>query len=125
MRDFPLSFHAQAKPAALATHCARDQGQFWNMHHAVFENQRRLAPDLYETLAGTLGLDVAEFASCLQEPEKSAVIDESVVKVEENHHCSDASCRAAIFLRICTDAIRCPARNLLPARILHQRLAHE
>jgi protein-disulfide isomerase len=66
-RDFPLPMHAQAKPAALAAHCAARQDAFWPMHDALFENQQRLGPELFPELARRLGLDGDGFLACLSE----------------------------------------------------------
>jgi protein-disulfide isomerase len=63
-RDFPLSFHPQAQPAAEASECADDQGKFWEYHEALFANQATLGRDLYIQLAGQFGMDVEEFTSC-------------------------------------------------------------
>jgi protein-disulfide isomerase len=38
-RDFPLNFHPNAKPAAIAARCAGNQGKYWEMHDVLFENQ--------------------------------------------------------------------------------------
>ena len=35
-RDFPLSFHPAAIPAAQASQCAKDHGKFWLMHDKMF-----------------------------------------------------------------------------------------
>src|SRR3989344_1557006 len=40
-RDFPLSFHPGAIPAAQATQCAKDQGKFWEMHDKIFSEQEK------------------------------------------------------------------------------------
>lgn len=65
-RDFPLSFHPSAVPAAEAAECAKEQGGFWNYHDALFENQASLAQLDYVELAGKLGLDKEEFRSCYE-----------------------------------------------------------
>ncbi len=47
-RDFPLSFHEGAYPAALAAECVRDQlgdEGYFAMHDKLFENQDRLNGD--------------------------------------------------------------------------------
>jgi len=47
-RDFPLSFHEGAYPAALAAECVRDQlgdEGYFEMHDKLFENQDRLSGD--------------------------------------------------------------------------------
>jgi protein-disulfide isomerase len=63
-RDFPLSFHPNAQPAAEASECADEQGKFWEYHDALYANQQTLSPSLYTKLAGDLGLDVDQFTSC-------------------------------------------------------------
>lgn len=35
-KHFPLSFHQNAKPAAIATECANEQGKFWEMYDKLF-----------------------------------------------------------------------------------------
>ena len=56
---------------ALAARCAGEQGEFWQMHDALFENQDSLTtadsnrPNKLITLAGTLGLDTNKFMTCL------------------------------------------------------------
>jgi protein-disulfide isomerase len=66
VRDFPLeAIHPQAFKAAEAAHCAGDQGQYWEMHVLLFQNQRALGPAELTKYAGTLGLDGAKFQTCL------------------------------------------------------------
>jgi protein-disulfide isomerase len=64
-RDFPLSSHPQARPAAEAAHCAHEQGQFWAYHDALFAQAPDLKTSDYVTLADQLGLNPAEFTACL------------------------------------------------------------
>ena len=64
MLDLPLErIHPQAFKAAEATHCAEEQGKFWEMHGRLFENQRGLAN--LTPHAEALGLDTAAFDECL------------------------------------------------------------
>jgi protein-disulfide isomerase len=67
-KDLPLSMHREALPAARAARCASAQGKFWPMNEALFANQRRLGPDLYDRLARGLALDVEAFTACLTNP---------------------------------------------------------
>ena len=57
-RIHPLAFKASE-----ATHCAEDQGKYWEMHARLFENQKALEP--WSGHAEALGLDVAAFDSCM------------------------------------------------------------
>lgn len=60
-KHFPLSFHAGARPAAIASMAAADQGKFWEFHDVLFSNSRELKPDNMEQWAEKAGLDVARF----------------------------------------------------------------
>ena len=65
-RNFPLSQHANAWPAAQAAHAAGKQGKFWEMHNMLFDNQdtwaKSASPELiFDAYAKTLGLDMAKF----------------------------------------------------------------
>jgi len=53
----PLQMHANAIPAGQAALFARDHGKFWQMHDAMFENQRHLSPSEIKSLAAKVGLD--------------------------------------------------------------------
>ena len=57
----PLSFHADAIPAAIASMAAGRQGKFWEMHDKLFANQQALKPADFERYATELKLDVARF----------------------------------------------------------------
>ena len=62
--DLPLEqIHPHAFRAALATHCAEEQGKFWEMNDRLFQNQGSLEP--FSPHAAALGLDVAAFDACM------------------------------------------------------------
>ncbi len=69
-RDLPLNGHAGAYPAALAAECAGDQGRYYEMHDAIFENQAILTGESghinngLKELASNIGLDSATFNDC-------------------------------------------------------------
>ena len=65
-RHFPLSFHEQARPAALASECAAEQGKFWEMHDKIFENQSSLTSDVYSEYAQEIGLESGKFKDCYE-----------------------------------------------------------
>ena len=68
-KHFPLSFHKAAKPAAVASLAAQEQGKFWEFHDVIFEAtaSRSLAPSDEDMAkyAEKAGLDVARFKADL------------------------------------------------------------
>ena len=85
VRDFPLSFHDRARPAAVAAHCAGDQGKFWGMYQAMFDNQTELQDDHLKKYAAKVVPDKAKWEECFKNPSaKNPIIDantESGMKV--------------------------------------------
>lgn len=73
-RDYPLPFHANAKPASIAAICAEKQGKFWEYHEKLFAASA-LNDETYTTIAGEVGLDAAKFAECRKSPEAAAQVD--------------------------------------------------
>lgn len=63
----------ESRAAANAVECAKDQGSFWEFHDEVFnaeirdgqEHNGNLDRTLFLSIAQGLGLDVAEYTSCL------------------------------------------------------------
>lgn len=67
-RHFPLEgVHAHAELAAEAAECAGAQGQFWQMHDLLFDNQPRLQRKHLVAYAEKLELDMARFTSELDD----------------------------------------------------------
>jgi|SRR5215467_5766032 len=65
-RNFPLSGHEHAREAALAAEAAGLQGKFWEMHDTLYREQDTWSKatnvrELFESYAGTIGLDVNQF----------------------------------------------------------------
>ncbi|MGZ3460155.1 MAG: DsbA family protein, partial [Archangium sp.] len=63
---FPLPMHPNAIPAGQAAMWARDQGKYWEMYEALFENAQSLSPATIVQLANKLGLKGAELQKALQ-----------------------------------------------------------
>lgn len=69
---FPLSMHRNAWPAHLASWCAAEQGKFWEMHDAIFQNQDRWntqatsRPERFlNDLARQIGVNADQFQTCM------------------------------------------------------------
>jgi len=61
-RHFPLTqVHPHAEAAALAAEAAGVQGRFWEMHDALFENQRALEDLEILDYADSFDLDLGQF----------------------------------------------------------------
>lgn len=72
-RDFPLGFHPNALPAAVAARCAGKQKKYWPMHDALFA-AGELNAATYTRLAKELGLDMTAFNACLQDPAQANAV---------------------------------------------------
>lgn len=66
-RHFPLSGHADARPAAEAAVCAEAQGKFWEFHEVIFANQRELSTEKLRAYAEQVELDLATFDTCIED----------------------------------------------------------
>lgn len=69
-RNFPLSQHANARPAAEAAEAARAQGQFWGMYALLYEHQSEWSGlanprRSFDSYAKSLGLDMTKFDTAL------------------------------------------------------------
>jgi protein-disulfide isomerase len=67
-RHLPLSFHANARAAAMAAQEAlaqKGQAGFWKMHDLLFANQDKLGRAELDGYARTVGLDMARFAAAV------------------------------------------------------------
>jgi protein-disulfide isomerase len=73
-KHFPLEFHPNAMPAALAAEAAHEQGKFWEMHDKLFANQQQLDRATFEKYAQELGLDMAKFKAALDSQKGKDVI---------------------------------------------------
>ena len=77
--DFPINPSGISRTVARGGVCAAEQERFWEYHDLAFEQQDRLSKDSPRQMAGTLGLDLQLFETCLAgEQSESAVARSSV-----------------------------------------------
>lgn len=62
---FPLQQHPNSLPAGQAALFARDHGKFWAVHDGLFDNQKRLSPDVIKEIVVHAGLPADAWAKAL------------------------------------------------------------
>src|SRR6516225_8545193 len=87
-RNFPLPAHEHAREAALAAEAAGFQGKFWEMHDTLYREQLAWskapnARELFESYAGTLGLNLNQF-------KKDVDSDKARERVDSDHALGDS-----------------------------------
>ncbi|WP_224248316.1 DsbA family protein [Hyalangium gracile] len=75
VKQHPLPFHPRARPAALASLAAHNQGKFFEYHDKLFANQKALDDASLETFAKEVGLDVKRWKKDLADPKLAAIVD--------------------------------------------------
>jgi protein-disulfide isomerase len=93
-RDFPLSFHDRAIPAAVAANCAGEQGKYWEMHNKMMANQRSLEDEQLTIYAKELSLDEEKWNLCRKDPAQEA----EVKKDQEEGAAAGVSGTPAFFI---------------------------
>ena len=83
-RDFAF-LGSESEKAAEATRCAKDQGKYWEYHDYLFthqngENQGNFADKNLKAFAKTLGLNTADFNSCLDSGKYTQAVKDSVAE---------------------------------------------
>lgn len=80
-RHFPLSFHPNAEPVALASECAAEQGKFWEFSDAMYADQSQISGDaatstaFVNATASDLKLDTKKFADCVSSAKYQSDVD--------------------------------------------------
>jgi protein-disulfide isomerase len=77
-RQFPLSFHQNARGAAEASLAANAQGKFWEFHDKLFADQTKLDRASLEKTAKDVGIDVNAFKKALDEKTFSATVEADI-----------------------------------------------
>src|SRR6185503_5378802 len=80
-RQFPLNnIHPRAQKAAEASLCANEQGKFWQLHDAMFADQKGLGVDALKVKAAALSMNAQAFATCLDSGKHAAAVRDSIVE---------------------------------------------
>jgi len=74
-KDFPLPMHPHAQKAAEATHCAAEQGKYWEFHDLLFD-RKQLDEDSLKRDASDLKLDTAKFQACLDSGKTADIVQD-------------------------------------------------
>lgn len=74
-KHLPLQGHLNARPSALASLCAAQQGLFAAYHHKLYGNFHALEAVNFDSLATAVGVpDLGAFKTCLEEQQVEEVI---------------------------------------------------
>ena len=86
IKNFPLSFHKQAKKAALYALAAERQGKYKEMYHKIMENYRDLKTneDIPRQYAQELGLDMVQFDKDMKDSALEARIDKEINQMKQS-----------------------------------------
>jgi protein-disulfide isomerase len=68
----PLSTHPEARGAAMAAIFAQDQGKFWQLHAALFENSQKLSQEELRRHAAAVGIDPAKLDAAFEDAKVKA-----------------------------------------------------
>jgi protein-disulfide isomerase len=79
-RDFPLAMHENAKNAALAAHCAAEQGKFWELRHVMIVNANQLQPKNIGTYSSDLNLNVEKLTTCIASGKYAPEVERSLAE---------------------------------------------
>lgn len=83
MREFPIAkLHPKAAKASEGALCAGDQGKYWQMHDLIIANPRRVGPRQLKAHAQKLGLDAADFGSCLDSGQHTGTVSAGIAAGE-------------------------------------------
>jgi protein-disulfide isomerase len=81
--------HKNTWDASLAAACANDQGKFWQMHDAIFQNQDRWNGEatsrprpVLSDLAKGIGLDMSKYDACMDADTHRAKIQAHLQEAE-------------------------------------------
>jgi protein-disulfide isomerase len=75
-KDFPVSSsHPGAQETAEASHCANEQGKYWEYFDLLFDNQGKTSSDDLIGFARQIGLNTSQFSECLSTQKYKSKVD--------------------------------------------------
>ena len=77
-RDFPLEMHSSATKAAIAAHCAAEQGKFWPFRGLLMSAGADVSPNAIASYAKASGINADALNSCLSSSRYEEAIRASV-----------------------------------------------
>lgn len=80
VRHYPLSFHLNAKKAAIASECAAQQGKFFEYIDLVYANQDELNSNDLRDYASNLGLDLTQYDNCIKSDSAEEDVEDDIAK---------------------------------------------
>ena len=82
-KHVPLPMHPDARPAALASWAALQQGKFWQFHDELFTDQSKRGEDTYLEIAKKIGLNVEKFKTDMKSDAAAKAIDEDMALADK------------------------------------------
>jgi protein-disulfide isomerase len=70
--DYPLSSHKYAAKAAEASHCAGEQGKYWEFHNLIMSKQESISDLL--SYAAALNLDTLKYEECIKSSKYADIV---------------------------------------------------
>ena len=79
VRQFPLkAIHPKAVKASEASLCAGDQGQYWEMHHRIFNKTKSFGQEEWVRHAEEMGLAMGAFKDCLESGKNASRVEQDL-----------------------------------------------
>ncbi len=82
-KNYPLSFHQNAMPAAEAAQCAKEQGKFWEVEEKYFGNQGELDAAGLAKHAKDAGVNIAKWEDCVKTHKYKSVVEADMAAAEK------------------------------------------
>ena len=78
-KHLPLRSHNMARPAALASLAANEQGKFWEYHDKLY-TEASIVPESIDRIAAELGLDQEQFKQAMNSSRMQQIVNNDVAE---------------------------------------------